>query len=382
MGKSMLIIMAAAAALSLPTMALCAFDFHPPIVIDHHSTDLTPIPGAWIDSVQKHVRLHYGHTSHGAQLTRGLELIEAVDPRYDAAIQYQSLPSVPGALCVFDGQETLTYVTPEDYWNTASGMNNTRNVLRHNPSINMSMFCWCTQLGGATPEYVQAYLDSMSALEAEFPGVTFVYMTGNAQAVGWEGNNRHQRNEQIRQFCKDNDKVLYDFADLDCWWFNPGTQQWEFSTYLYNGTPVPFQHPHWNGSEWGHTTLESCEQKGKALWWLFMSIGGWRDILAGVDQTPLARSLLDVQQNFPNPFDGATSISFTVNGPGRVRLDIFSVTGQLVKTVWNGYFDAGAHTIGWSGTDRRGRAVPNGVYFYRMTGPYGVSVTKKMMRLR
>ena len=382
MSKAMLFFIAATVAFAPTTTAFCAMDFNPPIVIDHLCTDLTPIPSAWIDSVQKHIRLHYGHTSHGHQLTRGFELVEASDPAWAFALEYQSLPSVPGALCVFDGQESVTYVIPEDYWNSASGMNKTRNVLRNNPSISASMFGWCTQMDGASAVYVQAYLDSMSKLETEFPNVTFVYMTGNAQAASGAGYNRHQRNEQIRQFCKSNNKVLYDFADLDCWWFNPNTRQWEYSTYLYNGNVVPVQHPHFNGNEWGHTTLESCEQKGKALWGLFVSIGGWRNILTGVEQTPIAGSLLDLRQNFPNPFDGVTSIGFSLSSACRIKLQIFSVTGQLVKTVCNRTFERGIHSVSWNGLNSRGKASPNGIYFYRLTGPHGMSATRKMMKLR
>jgi hypothetical protein len=35
------------------------------------------------------------------------------------------------------------------------------------------------------------------------------------------------------------------------------------------------EHPHFNGDEAGHTTYSSCEQKGKAFWWLMARIAGW-----------------------------------------------------------------------------------------------------------
>jgi hypothetical protein len=382
MGRLLLIFMASIAAFVCAPAVLHAFDFTPPIVIDHRCTDLGEIPSAWIDSVQSNVKQHYAHTSHGSQLTRGLELVQAADPAYAFALEYESLPDVGGSLCVFDGQESVTYVVPEDYWNSPAGMEKTRSVLRHNPSITVSMWCWCTQLDGASAEYVQMYLDSISTLESEFPAVTFVYMTGNAQAYGWEGCNRYERNEQIRRYCASNNKVLYDFADLDCWWLNPTTEQWEHSTYEYNGTTVPVQHPRFDGAEWGHTTLESCEQKGKALWWLLVSIGGLRDVLTGVERTSPDRALVTLGQNFPNPFDAGTSIGFSLTRPCRVKLQIFSVTGRLVRTVSDGPLERGAHTAVWNGLDSRGRVVPNGVYFCRLTGSDGAGATKKMMKLR
>ncbi|GEM_PF-7008911 len=86
--------------------------------VDHTCCDLPAIPAQWIDAVQGQVKLHYAHTSHGEQLTVGLQRIGDADPAFDVEIGYGSLPSVPGALCVFDGQIGETYVGPELFWET------------------------------------------------------------------------------------------------------------------------------------------------------------------------------------------------------------------------------------------------------------------------
>ncbi|MBN1434061.1 hypothetical protein JW921_04825 [Candidatus Fermentibacterales bacterium] len=246
-----------------------------PVIIDHTCEALDLIPMSWIQTVQSTMKLHYAHTSHGSQLTTGVERIEDDDPDYDVEIGYCYLPDAPGALCIFDGQEAETYITPELYWESKEGMDYTRAVLNNNPEINTSMWCWCCQLDYYGEGQVQAYLDSMCVLESEFPAVTFVFMTGNAQAEDGDGYNRHQRNEQIRDFCVANDRVLFDFADLDCWWFNPDTEEWEHHTYSYGGTDIPSEHPQFYGDEAGHTTFESCEQKGRALWWMMAVLAGW-----------------------------------------------------------------------------------------------------------
>jgi hypothetical protein len=243
--------------------------------IDHSCTDISSIPDQWITEVIQDAKLHYAHTSHGGQLTTGLELVEADDPDFSVEIGSSYLPSDSGALCIFDGQNTETYITPDLFWETHDGMNMTRAVLDGNPSISVCMWCWCTQMDYYGADQVQAYLDSMSTLELEYPSVTFVYMTGNAQNTGGEGYNRYLRNQQVREFCEDNGKVLFDFADLDSWWQDPSTSQWEQNTYSYSGTTIPLEHEEFNGDEAGHTTYESCRQKGRAVWWMLALIEGW-----------------------------------------------------------------------------------------------------------
>jgi hypothetical protein len=243
--------------------------------VDHTCTDISVIPDSLIESVQANIRMHYAHTSHGEQLILGLEQIESDDPFYDVEVGYSELPEASGALCIFDGQEGDTYITPELFWETPEGMDMTRDVLDHNPSINVCMWGWCTQLDYYDQSQVQVYLDAMTVLESEYPNVTFVYMTGNAQAEGAEGYNRNMRNTEIREYCENNNKLLFDFADLDCWWYNPSTSQWEHSVYSWQGVEVPVEHPQFHGDEAGHTTIESCRQKGRALWWLLAEIAGW-----------------------------------------------------------------------------------------------------------
>uniref|UniRef100_A0A7V1EIY0 SGNH/GDSL hydrolase family protein n=1 Tax=candidate division WOR-3 bacterium TaxID=2052148 RepID=A0A7V1EIY0_UNCW3 len=243
-------------------------------IFNHTCADLSQIPAEWIDSVKANLKIHYAHTSHGEQLTIGLERIENSNSTYSVAIDFSNLPDEPGALCIFDGQENEIYITPDLYWESQDGMNNTRAVLSHNPEINVSMWCWCTQLDYYTQSETQAYLDSITKLASEFPNVTFVFFTGNAQAIDADGYNRHTRNQQIRQFCNDHHFACFDFADLDAWYYDGSS--WEQATYDYNGTVVPCEHPNFHGDEGGHTTFESCEQKGKAVWWMLARIAGWQ----------------------------------------------------------------------------------------------------------
>ena len=61
---------------------------------------------------------------------------------------------------------------------------------------------------------IDRYLKPLSDFEREYPQITFVYMTGHLDGSG-ENGNLHLRNEQIREYCRVNQKWLYDFADLE-----------------------------------------------------------------------------------------------------------------------------------------------------------------------
>lgn len=234
--------------------------------IDHTCTELAKIPDYWIGQVKRMLNVHYAHTSHGGQITVGLERIATANTQYNFYPDNCTVPESTTHLSMMDGQfydsYCETYVTPELYWEGTSAMNITRSML-DSFNVHISLWAWCCQLDYYSQSQVETYLNNMSQLESEFPGVTFVYMTGNAQSD--EAKNRYDRNEQIRAYCRENNKILFDFADLDCWYDN--------EKHTLNG--IPSEHPMYEGDEAGHTTYESCENKARAFWWLLARIAGW-----------------------------------------------------------------------------------------------------------
>jgi flagellar hook assembly protein FlgD len=83
----------------------------------------------------------------------------------------------------------------------------------------------------------------------------------------------------------------------------------------------------------------------------------------------------------PNPFNPNTVIMFAIPKPGEVRIEVFNVLGQKVKTLANEFSKAGYKRVEWDGTDDNGSSVASGVYLYRMTAG-DFSETKKMLLLK
>ena len=93
-------------------------------------------------------------------------------------------------------------------------------------------------------------------------------------------------------------------------------------------------------------------------------------------------------QNTPNPFNPSTTISFTipsspspVHSSGRkVKLVIYNLLGQRVRTLVRGELDSGEYSIVWDGRDDLGREVSSGIYFYRLSIDDGKwAKTRKMV---
>jgi len=88
-----------------------------------------------------------------------------------------------------------------------------------------------------------------------------------------------------------------------------------------------------------------------------------------------------LNQNFPNPFNSSTRISFYLPKSGNVKLEVYNILGQKIRTLLEKFEEPGAKTIFWDGTDDRGLNVPTGIYFYRLTAQDFVD-TKKMVYLK
>ena len=102
------------------------------------------------------------------------------------------------------------------------------------------------------------------------------------------------------------------------------------------------------------------------------------------DLTPVdefAPSAFALGQNFPNPFNPKTTINFALPNAGEVALDVFSATGQHVRTLQSGDMAAGQHSVVWNGKDDAGHSVGSGIYFYKLQSDE-LSETKKMMLLK
>ena len=89
-----------------------------------------------------------------------------------------------------------------------------------------------------------------------------------------------------------------------------------------------------------------------------------------------------LHQNHPNPFNPSTTIRYELTGKSLVRLQVFDLSGRLVRTLVAGEFKSeGLNETVWDGQDDRGRMVAAGAYSVRLEAE-GTVASKRMMLVK
>lgn len=252
------------------------------LIIDNHSSMLKSVPSEWITAAKQNLHIAYGHTSHGSQLIDGMT---ALINFKGAAYNWNNRGS-GGALDLHDYAMSGDLGAPDR--TTWAAL--TRTYLAANTDVNVIIWSWCGEVSTATEADINTYLNLMTSLENDFKNVKFVYMTGHLDGTGLTGN-LHLRNEQIRKYCRTNNKILYDFADIES--YNPDGTYFgdkkpnDACDYDTNGDgsldgnwAIEWQNRHTQGTDWyscssAHSQPLNANQKAYAAWWLWARLGGW-----------------------------------------------------------------------------------------------------------
>jgi len=223
------------------------------LVADHGAAgDFDLIPQAYFDQIRNDYTIFYGHTSHGSQIVSGLDVLEGEDSLYD-------MPSFHEISDDLGHDGDTSWVAPtEDALDTGN--------------YNVAMWSWCGGCSDNTPKGISTYLQAMEDLEAKYPGVLFVYMTGHLDGSGVNGT-LYQSNDQIRQYAEDHDKVLFDFADIESW--DPDGNYYPDETDYCNWCTDWCAKHECPSCGCAHSQCFNCYLKGKAWWWMMARVAGW-----------------------------------------------------------------------------------------------------------
>ncbi|MDD4154993.1 MAG: FlgD immunoglobulin-like domain containing protein [Candidatus Cloacimonetes bacterium] len=109
-------------------------------------------------------------------------------------------------------------------------------------------------------------------------------------------------------------------------------------------------------------------------------IRAYVDLHTGNSEIVLPQTKLTAN-NYPNPFNPETTISFNIPTSGNVSVKVFNVKGQIVNTLVNEEMKAGNNQVIWNGLDYAGKQVTSGVYFYKVETE-NHSIINKMLLMK
>ena len=108
--------------------------------------------------------------------------------------------------------------------------------------------------------------------------------------------------------------------------------------------------------------------------------GAWSPITELFCRTSASKKPPGLAPNAPNPFNPSTLIPYRLDTSGPVRLVIYNLLGQSIRTLVDEVQAAGAYRVRWDARDATGRSVATGIYFIRLYYPGGVQ-TRRMLYL-
>jgi len=333
------------------------------IIANHNSAKLSITPFNWIDSAKVKLHIAYGHTSHGSQL-----IIDIDDYAFSGASDLGS-PD-------FVAWESAT----RSYLNNSS-----------NSDVNVVIWSWCGQVSWASEENINTYLSLMTGLENDYPNVKFVYMTGHLDGTGLSGN-LNLRNVQIRNYCLTNEKILFDFNDIES--YDPDGNYYldkdandncdydsDGNGSLDKNWAIDWQNSHTINVDWydcspAHSQALNGNLKAYTAWWLWAKLAGWDSASNTNDESKTVNNF-KLYQNYPNPFNPSTNIQYAISTQQFVQLKVYDVLGNEVTTLVNEEIAAGEYEVEFN-TSSFNNQISSAVYFYQLkTGNYIES--KKMI---
>jgi hypothetical protein len=357
-----------------------------PKIIDHLCTNIQQIPESAIINAKINLHIAYGHTSHGSQIITGMN---ALDQFMGGSGLYNwNDGPMDDHLDIDDRFASGDLGNP----NRIEWASRTRNYLNNplNNDVNVVIWSWCGQVSSASENDISTYLNLMNQLELEYPNVCFVYMTGHLDGSGLSGN-LHLRNEQIRDFCKNNEKILYDFADIEC--YDPDGNYYgdkfpnDNCDYDTDGNgsrdgnwALEWQNTHTLNVDWyncssAHSQALNANLKAYAAWWLWAELAGWSGVTSNQYNVILPNGNI-LNNNYPNPFNPKTMISYELVFSGLVNLSVYNSIGEHVETLFDGYKDKGFYEMIFYANN-----LPSGNYYYRLK-VNNFTKTKRMMLLK
>ncbi len=346
------------------------------ILVDHRHAKLELIPVWALQQATEKLHIAYGHTLYGSQLMTGMTELENQDTILKGykgdyyCWNYYENPGENGpCLDIFDR------FRPGDlgYLGETKWADYTREFLENDPKsedINVIVWAWGDGCSNNTVEGINTYLTTMNQLESEYPDIQFVYMTGHRDI--WRDSILKRNNQLIRDYCIANDKILYDFADIESW--DPDGKYFKYAHYNCNyydeklnklgNWATEWENSHVEGVDWFYSLTANSQSlngnlKAYSAWWLWCRLAGWDGDGVGTWENK--------DENDVHIYASGKNIVLRLSGRQTARVSVFNLTGQQLLS------ERVTETESKLGTN-----FPSGIYFIRVVFSDGRTVSRKI----
>lgn len=365
-----------------------------PIIADHEVAtlgDLKNVPKEWMDAAAN-LQIYYVHTSHGSQVTDGLNGLATFSAQNSNPVGYTINQPI------------------DDHYETDLGNSNwptiTRNYLNSNSGVDVVMWSWCGQVSGSSQKGIEDYLAAMTKLEQDYPNVKFIYMTGHLDGTGVSGN-LNVRNNQIRDYCRTNGKLLLDFADIESYdpdgnyYLDKGVN--DECNYDSDGNgsldknwASDWQNSHSENVEWyhcgsAHSQPLNANMKAYAACYLFARIAGWDGTSTGGKTSITTAQVSDISNQVYDGTPKTPSVTVSIDTvSGNMLLvededytlqyqnNVNAGTAKVVVTGMDKYTGVLEKTFTIAKADQAMSVSPNSIIMQRTDGSQALNIENRV----
>ena len=206
--------------------------------------------------------------------------------------------------------------------------------------------------GAKASEHFMIGLDENETLPVELSGFTAMLSIGNGVQLQWI--TQSETNLSGYRIYRGTSEELEAATMLDA--FIEGSNTSQTQTYVYNDHDIyePGTYYYW---------LESLDFDGSNSFF-GPAIVRFNPDGEGGNSAPVAKGLDSI---YPNPFNPSTTIRYGLTQSGAVKLDIYNLRGQLIRSTDRGNQPIGYHSYVWNGTAENGQRLGSGVYLIRVS---------------
>jgi hypothetical protein len=237
---------------------------------------LRNIPQNAIDQAKKKLKIYYFHTSHGSRVISGMSGLLGYK-RGDAEKFAFTTGGAPQAGKLYIQEAGYDLSADENSW-----YGSVREYLKSHPDINVVMGSWCDPAGHDH----KLYIARMEKLIAEYPRVTFVFMTGhpNGDGENLAGNSAYHCYKTVTDHCKANKRFCLDYWSIetramDAMYYPNANDNGVAGNINFYKNWMNSRKPGVNYFDTGDCAHAdqpiTCNRIAYASWWLWARIAGW-----------------------------------------------------------------------------------------------------------